>query len=83
MLVVVVDEAYYEYAKAFAADYPNTLELQKQFSNLVVLRTFSKAHALAGLRVGYGFADPDIIRALDRVRHPFNGEHSWGKWEPE
>jgi len=50
----------------------DTLALQKQFPNLVTLRTFSKAHALAGLRVGYGFADPDIISALDRVRPPFN-----------
>ena len=71
-LLVVVDEAYYEYASALAPDYPQTLALQKEFPNLVVLRTFSKAHALAGLRVGYGFADPDIIGALDRVRPPFN-----------
>src|SRR5207237_988189 len=48
------------------------LSLQKRHSHLVVLRTFSKAHALAGLRVGYGFADPAIIAALDRVRPPFN-----------
>ncbi len=70
--LVVVDEAYYEYAKAFAPDYPYTLALQKEFPNLVILRTFSKAHALAGLRVGYGFADGEIIRALDRARPPFN-----------
>ena len=38
----------------------------------MTLRTFSKAHALAGLRVGYGFAAPAIIRALDRARPPFN-----------
>ncbi len=71
-ILVVVDEAYYEYAKAFAADYPDTLSLQKEYQNLVVLRTFSKAHALAGLRVGYSFADRDIIAALDRARPPFN-----------
>jgi histidinol-phosphate aminotransferase len=71
-VLVVVDEAYYEYAKVFALDYPDTLSMQKEFPNLMVLRTFSKAHALAGLRVGYGFADPDIIGALDRVRPPFN-----------
>jgi histidinol-phosphate aminotransferase len=70
--LVVVDEAYYEYAKALAPDYPDTLGLQKRYSNLVTLRTFSKAHALAGLRVGYSFADPRIIEALDRVRPPFN-----------
>jgi histidinol-phosphate aminotransferase len=71
-VLVIVDEAYYEYAQAFQGDYPDTLKLQKEFSNLIVLRTFSKAHALAGLRVGYGFADPEIIGALDRVRPPFN-----------
>lgn len=71
-LLVVVDEAYYEYAKVFASQYPDTLALQKKFSNLAILRTFSKAHALAGLRVGYAFADPSIIQALDRVRPPFN-----------
>src|SRR5207302_2892502 len=71
-VLVIVDEAYYEYAKTFEKDYPDTLMLQKEYSNLVILRTFSKAHALAGLRVGYGFADPGIIGALDRVRPPFN-----------
>lgn len=70
--LVVVDEAYYEYARAFERNYPRSLELQKRFSNLVVLRTFSKAHALAGLRVGYLFADPAIMAVLDRVRPPFN-----------
>ena len=53
-------------------DYPDTLELQKEYPNLVILRTYSKAHALAGLRVGYGFAHPSVIDALDRVRPPFN-----------
>lgn len=71
-VLVVVDEAYYEYAKALQGDYPVTLRLQKEFPNLVILRTFSKAHALAGLRVGYGFADPQVIGAMDRVRPPFN-----------
>jgi histidinol-phosphate aminotransferase len=71
-VLVVMDEAYYEYAKAFERNYPDTRKLQKEYSNLVILRTFSKAHALAGLRVGYGFADPLIIAALDRVRPPFN-----------
>jgi histidinol-phosphate aminotransferase len=70
--LVVVDEAYYEYARVLAPDYPDTLKLQKEFPNLIILRTFSKAHALAGLRVGYGFAEAEVIRALDRVRPPFN-----------
>ncbi len=71
-VLVVVDEAYYEYAKALASDYPDTLALRGRFPNLIVLRTFSKVHALAGLRVGYGFADASVIRALDRARPPFN-----------
>ena len=71
-VLVIVDEAYYEYAKAFQGDYPDTLRLQKEFPHLVTVRTFSKAHALAGLRVGYCYADPSIIQAMDRVRPPFN-----------
>src|SRR5258707_3077583 len=70
--LIVVDEAYYEYSRVLAKDYPDTLALQNDYPNLMTLRTFSKAHALAGLRVGYGFADPDVIKAMDRVRPPFN-----------
>ena len=43
-----------------------------RFPNLVVLRTFSKAYGLAGLRVGFGVAHPEIVAAVDRVRPPFN-----------
>jgi len=71
-VIVIVDEAYYEYAKVLASDYPDTLTLQKEFWNLMVIRTFSKAYGLAGLRVGYGFAEASLIRAMDRVRPPFN-----------
>jgi histidinol-phosphate aminotransferase len=71
-VMVIVDEAYYEYAKAFAKDYPDTLALQKRFPFLLVMRTYSKAHALAGLRIGYAFAEVGLIDALDRVRPPFN-----------
>jgi histidinol-phosphate aminotransferase len=71
-VLVVVDEAYYEFASALERNYPDTIALQRKYSNLIVLRTFSKVYALAGLRVGYGFADPGVITALDRVRPPFN-----------
>jgi histidinol-phosphate aminotransferase len=71
-VLVVVDEAYYEYAAALAPDYPDTLALRRRYAHLVVLRTFSKVHALAGLRVGYGFAAPAVIDPIDRVRPPFN-----------
>jgi histidinol-phosphate aminotransferase len=71
-VLVVVDEAYYEFARAAEKSYPDSLALQRRYPNLVILRTFSKIYALAGLRVGYGFADPAVIAALDRARPPFN-----------
>ena len=43
-----------------------------EFPNLIILRTFSKIFGLAGLRVGYGIADPQLVQALDKVRQPFN-----------
>ncbi len=69
-VLVVVDEAYYEYVDE--KTYPNSLELQKKHPNLIVLRTFSKAYALAGLRVGYCVSHPDIANLLNRIRQPFN-----------
>ena len=69
-VLVVVDEAYYEYVTA--VDYPQTLKLLDRFPNLIVLRTFSKIYALAALRVGYGFAHPQIVDWLNRIREPFN-----------
>jgi histidinol-phosphate aminotransferase len=69
-VLVVIDEAYFEYVKA--ADYPNTISLLKQFPNLMILRTFSKAYGLAALRIGYGIANSNIIQALEPAREPFN-----------
>lgn len=69
-VLVVFDEAYYEYVDT--EDYPNTVEALKQYDNLIVLRTFSKAYGLAGLRVGYGVANEEITRALNVTRGPFN-----------
>lgn len=69
-VLVVFDEAYFEYVTS--GDYPDTLEYVRQRRRVVVLRTFSKIYALAGLRVGYGIADPEIIDTLMRVREPFN-----------
>ena len=68
--LVVLDEAYNEYV--VADDYYNAIELTRQFENLIVLRTFSKIYGLASLRVGYGVANPAIIRALEPAREPFN-----------
>ena len=69
---IVFDEAYYEYSKELAQDYPNTLKFFKERENLIILRTFSKIYGLAGLRVGYGIGKEGVISHLDRVRPPFN-----------
>ncbi len=69
-VIAVVDEAYYEYAHG--ENYPDTLAWLKDFPNLVIVRTFSKAYGLAALRVGYGISAPGIAELLNRVRQPFN-----------
>ena len=68
--LIVIDEAYYEYAIA-EDDYEELLELYKH-EGVILLRTFSKAYGLAGLRIGYGIANEEIIDYLNRVRPPFN-----------
>lgn len=68
---VMVDEAYYDFACA-NPDYPQTLALRASNPNLILTRTFSKAYGLAGLRIGYGIARPEVIEDLERVRAPFN-----------
>jgi histidinol-phosphate aminotransferase len=69
-VLVVIDEAYNEYLKPdLRADPAKWL---KRHPNLVVVRTFSKAYGLAGLRVGYGFAHPSVADVMNRVRQPFN-----------
>ncbi len=69
-VIAVVDEAYFEYATA--EDYPDTLQLRGLHERLIVLRTFSKAYGLAGLRIGYAVAPPELCDFLNRVRAPFN-----------
>jgi histidinol-phosphate aminotransferase len=68
--LVVLDEAYYEYAGPL--DIQNGIRWLEDFPNLVVLRTFSKAYALAGLRVGYAVSHPSVAGMLNRVRQAFN-----------
>ncbi len=63
---VVVDEAYFEFSRETAAD------LLAGHDNLVVLRTFSKAFALAGLRLGYGLMSPELAREVNKARLPYN-----------
>ncbi|MDN5781766.1 MAG: aminotransferase class I/II-fold pyridoxal phosphate-dependent enzyme, partial [Luteimonas sp.] len=69
-VLVVMDEAYAEIADA--PDFASALSLLAAHRNLVVTRTFSKAYALAGLRVGYAVAHPEIAAMLERVRESFN-----------
>ena len=71
--LLVFDEAYYEYAQA-SPDYPDVLaRLSQQQTPWIVLRTFSKAYALAGLRLGYGIvSSPALADLIDRLRTPFN-----------
>lgn len=73
--VVVVDEAYFEYASEPALgviDYPDATQWLDRYPNLMVTRTFSKAYGLAGLRVGYSLSHPDLANLLNRIRPPFN-----------
>ena len=69
-VVVVLDEAYYEYVAL--KNYSRSLDLVRAGKNLVVLRTFSKAYGLAGMRIGYGIGPEDLLAQLNKVRAPFN-----------
>lgn len=69
-VIVVVDEAYFEYVEEPA--YPDCAQWVERYPNLIVTRSFSKAHGLAALRVGYAVSSPDIAELLNRVRQPFN-----------
>jgi histidinol-phosphate aminotransferase len=67
-VVVVFDEAYFE----FLDRPPDTLRFVREGRNIVVLRTFSKIHGLAGLRIGYAVGRADLVQVLHRTRQPFN-----------
>ena len=75
-VVVVLDEAYYEFAVHFAAlrkiNYSNSLDYVRQGVSVVALRTFSKAHGLAGLRVGYGLGPAELLGYCARMRNMFS-----------
>lgn len=68
--LVVLDYAYWEYVTA--RDLPDAIDLLREFPEVVVLRTFSKIHGLAGFRIGYGVATESVIREVEKVRQPFN-----------
>ena len=67
-LIIIFDEAYHE----FVDDPADTLRYVREERNVVTLRTFSKIHGLASLRVGYGVARPELIAVLQKTRQPFN-----------
>jgi histidinol-phosphate aminotransferase len=69
-VLVVMDEAYIDYVDA--RDFPDSLTLRRRRDNIVVLRTFSKFFAIAGVRVGYAIAHPVVIEAIHKARQPFN-----------
>jgi histidinol-phosphate aminotransferase len=69
-IVIVADEAYFDFVRD--PDYPDSLQYHGGERLIVTLRTFSKIFGLAGLRVGYAVAQPEIIRLLNNVRQPFN-----------
>ncbi len=68
--LVVIDDAYHDYV--VADDFYDGTDFAKAYNNVIVIRTFSKVYGLASLRIGYGVAHEDIIRALEPVREPFN-----------
>ena len=69
--ILFLDEAYFEFADHGFKDYPNGMDYLNKY-NVIVARSFSKAYGLAGLRIGYGISDPEIISYMERVREPFN-----------
>lgn len=66
--LVVLDEAYAEYGERTV----DSVRWLKQYSNLIITRTFSKAYGLAGLRVGYALSHPSVADLINRIRQPFN-----------
>lgn len=69
-VIIVIDEAYFEFVDDPA--YPDSLAAHGTERLLITLRTFSKIYGLAGLRIGFGVAHPELIDLMNRVRQPFN-----------
>lgn len=68
--ILVLDEAYFEFIDD--PDYPNGLDYLNKRDRIFIMRTFSKIHGLAGLRIGYGIGSKEIIDAINKIRSPFN-----------
>ncbi|NLO20415.1 MAG: histidinol-phosphate transaminase [Syntrophomonadaceae bacterium] len=69
-VLVVFDEAYFEYVES--PDFAQGMDYLQDYSNVIVSRTFSKIYGLAGLRIGYMVAHPEIVAAVERITEPFN-----------
>lgn len=69
-VLVVIDEAYFEYVQN--PFYANSMKHLRQGRDVLILRTFSKIYGLAGLRIGYGISRPEIIKEMNKIRPPFN-----------
>jgi len=69
-VVLLIDEAYVDFARR--SDFPDALAWLRRRPGTIVMRTFSKISGLAGVRIGYGVADPELAGYLQRARHPFN-----------
>jgi histidinol-phosphate aminotransferase len=69
-VLVVFDEAYYEFVDS--DEYPDTFQyIREDRGNVMTMRTLSKAHGLAGIRLGYAVADPEVLAPLHTVKEPF------------
>ena len=68
-VVVVMDEAYFDYAES--SDYPNSIDYMNGNCAVIGLRTFSKLAGLAGARIGYAMAEPELVGCLKRVVQPY------------
>jgi histidinol-phosphate aminotransferase len=69
-ILMVMDEAYFEYVSD--PEYADSMKWFRQGKDILILRTFSKIFGLAGLRIGYGIARPEIITEMNKLRPPFN-----------
>lgn len=67
-ILVILDEAYFEYAESFA-EYPDSMKYR--LDNVITLRTFSKIYGIAGARIGYGFGNKELIETIMKVKLPF------------
>ena len=65
-VVVIIDEAYADFSESSA------LELTKEYDNVLIVQTYSKSRALAGMRIGYAMGNPELIKAMNDVRYSYN-----------